>query len=122
MSAVSDTTEEAAKKSPLSLPMLLEPKEAVDWKLPSWNHVKWTMHALAPIFGLSLDSLPSISNAVKIYCLWLKAPSLRPSCITEENELQFVSVLFSFSRIQFSYFSNFRLFFWTCQNCSLPES
>ena len=92
MSSVSESVEDAMKKGPLNLPMLLEPEGQVDWKLPTWQHVKWTMHSLAPIFGLSLDSLPSISNAVKIYCLWLKTPRLRPVCVTEEFELQFISV------------------------------
>jgi hypothetical protein len=92
MSSVSDGVNDALKKGPLNLPMLLEPEKAVDWKLPTWQHVKWTMHSMAPVFGLSLDSLPSISNAVKIYCLWLKTPRLRPASVTQEYELQFVTV------------------------------
>lgn len=82
-------------KQPTSLPVLLEPIPSTGnalWKLPTWKHVKWTAHSIAPVFTLSLESLNSISNAVKIYCLWLKNPNSRPAGVNDSNLEEFVSV------------------------------
>lgn len=67
-------------------------KEA--WKLPTWQHVKWMTQAISPVFTLSLDSLNSMSNAVKIYCLWLRDPLSRPVGIDSnpENLKDFITV------------------------------
>ena len=78
-----------------NLPVILEPFPSAGnslWKLPTWKHVKWTAHSIAPVFTHSFDSLNSISNAVKIYCLWLKSPQTRPVGVTESNLEEFVSV------------------------------
>ena len=85
-----------SKSSTLSLPVILEPFPSVGnslWKLPTWQHVKWVAHAMAPVFALNLDSLNSIANAVKIYCLWLKSPKSRPAGVSEDNLEEFVSVM-----------------------------
>lgn len=86
-----------APKSKLnaSLPVILEPFPAAGralWKLPTWQHVKWTAHAMAPVFTLPLESINSISNAVKIYCLWLKNPQSRPVGVNEAHLEEFISV------------------------------
>lgn len=83
------------KSTALSLPVLLEPFPVAGcalWKLPSWSHIKWTTQALAPVFALNLDSLNSISNATKIYCLWLKNPETRPAGVTEDKLEEFIEV------------------------------
>lgn len=82
-------------KQPTSLPVILEPMPSAGnalWKLPTWKHVKWTAHSIAPVFTLSLESLSSISNAVKIYCLWLKNPNSRPVGVNDTNLEEFISV------------------------------
>lgn len=82
-------------QSPTALPVILDPLPSAGaalWKLPSWEHVKWTLHAMAPVFSLNLDSLNSIANAVKIYCLWLKNPQSRPLGVKEENLEDFITV------------------------------
>lgn len=94
MASMGDKPDETLRKGPINLPMVWDESEvSIDWKLPTWQHVKWTLHALSPIFTLSLDSLPSISNAVKIYCLWLKNPKLRPAAVTPAYEEEFVTTI-----------------------------
>lgn len=90
-----DLKSSSTKSGHVSLPTLFDPQPLnapILWRLPSWQHLKWTMHALAPVFALNLDSIQSISNSVKIYCLWLKNPQARPSCVTPEYLEEFISV------------------------------
>lgn len=86
-----------------SLPVVLDPFPSCGpglWKLATWDHVKWTINSVAPVFSLNLDSLNSISNAVKIYCLWLKNPQARPPGVKPENLENFVtSILFSLAEL-----------------------
>lgn len=94
MASLGDKPDELLRKGPINLPMVWDESEvSIDWKLPTWQHVKWTLHALSPIFTLSLESLPSISNAVKIYCLWLKNPKLRPAAVTPAYEEEFITTI-----------------------------
>jgi len=90
------TDEPALGRNKLTaLPVILDPfpsPGASLWKLPSWEHVTWTMHAMAPVFLLNLDSMNSVSNAVKIYCLWLKNPQSRPIGVKAENLEDFITV------------------------------
>lgn len=88
----------AKSKQPTSLPVMLDPFPSagnVLWKLSTWKHVKWAAHSIAPVFTLSLESLNSISNAVKIYCLWLKSPNSRPVGVNDSNLEEFISVTFT---------------------------
>lgn len=91
------STSKPKSSSIVNLPVILEPFPQAGpalWKLPSWQHIKWTSHALAPVFSLPLDSINSISNAVKIYCLWLKNPLSRPTGVNDSNLEEFISVIF----------------------------
>lgn len=83
------------KAKQTSLPVILEPFPSSGnslWKLPTWKHVKWAAHSIAPVFSLSLESLNYISNATKIYCLWLKNSQSRPVGVPDSKMEEFISV------------------------------
>lgn len=108
----------AGKAKQTSLPVILDPFPSAGialWKLPTWKHVKWTAHSIAPVFSLSLESLNSISNATKIYCLWLKNSQSRPVGVPDSNLEEFISVKLTFNPFV-SYQLLFSLFCWIFRN------
>lgn len=93
-----DSAQYAGKNKTLVLPVTFEPfpmDGGSVWKLPTWQHVKWVLQSMSPVFSLGLDSINSISTAVGIYCLWLKNPQSRPIGVNEHNLQEFISVTFS---------------------------
>lgn len=97
-----DDPSSIAKTKLTSLPAILSPFPALGpslWKLPSWDHVMWAIHSMVPVFSQNLESFNSISNAVKIYCLWLKNPQSRPIGVDEQHLEDFVTVKLNFKFI-----------------------
>jgi hypothetical protein len=91
----------AGSGASIVLPLITEAlPDRLKWKLPTWQHVRWTLYALAPVFALGLEHITSITNATKIYCIWLQYPSAWPEGVQPENATEFIlSLLFDLSEL-----------------------